>query len=838
MGKMYTIYRSLRPQKWTSIVLSVFLLFEAFHVSAQATRQFTTAVTAQANVFDSANAIDTDLNTFARVEAYSGLALGLGAYSGMLELQFPATLPANTTSYVKVEVDSDLFNALLGGSLGGLLADVLNLVIGGEQVIEVEARNGTTVVAAAQTNDPADFAGNVFKVVQDAAGNFYFAITPTASYNRIRLVNNPGAALLLGTFKDLRVFDAFTATAPDNCGSPSFTSFDGTGLTLDLLGAGGAGVVNAPNSIDGDTLTASSISLGLAGVGATIQQNVFFEAASKATDQIVVRLGVTSALLNLGLLNNIEIITLNNGVVVTSAAASSLLDLDLLALLQANQVVDIPISPGAPIDQVVVRLSSLVDATVAQTVNLFEVTRIPAPPTNTTLAGSLTICEGLTTTLTATTETGNELLWYTSPIGGTPVAITASGAGFTTGVLSATTTFYVAARTIGCTEESERIGITVNVTPAPVAPTTSNATPLFCSTTNPTLASISLNETSIVWYASATGGTALPSSTLLVNGVTYYAAQLNTTTGCESVTRLAVTPVVSTAICDTDGDGILDGVDACPLVPGLAPNGCPAVLVAAKAFLQGALSTATNPSTINVDNLMRDDLRVLGVLPTNEPYTALGFSGVTSGGTVTTAFNSTGTNAIVDWVLVELRSATNAATVVARRAGLIQRDGDIVDIDGVNPLAIPVAAGSYFVSIRHRNHTGVMTSGLVSLNEVATTLDFSTGLLATFGTNAQVSLGGKSALMAGNTNSDGTIIAQGPSSDRTFVVARIIGEPTNTASVTTFILPGYDSADTNMNGSAIAQGIGSDNTYILNVILGSSLNTLALLNFILSEQLP
>ena len=92
MGKMYTIYRSLRPQKWTSIVLIYFLLFEVFHVSGQATRQFTTAVTAQANVFDSANAIDTDLNTFARVEAYSGLALGLGAYSGMLELQFPAEL--------------------------------------------------------------------------------------------------------------------------------------------------------------------------------------------------------------------------------------------------------------------------------------------------------------------------------------------------------------------------------------------------------------------------------------------------------------------------------------------------------------------------------------------------------------------------------------------------------------------------------------------------------------------------------------------------------------------------------------------------------------------------
>lgn len=838
MGKMYTMYCSFRSQKYFAIFLSIWLFFEAYSSSAQATRQFTTSVTSQANVFNSANAIDADLATFARVEAYSGLALGLGAYSGTLELQFPTTLPANTTSYVKVEVDTDLFNALLGGSLGGLLADVLNLVIGGEQVIEVQARNGTTVVAAAQTNDPSDFAGSVFKVVQDAAGNFYFAITPTSSYNRIRLINNPGAALLLGTFKDLRVFDAFTVTSPDNCGSPSFTSFDGTGLTIDLLGIGGAGVTNGSNSIDGDTLTASGISLGLAGIGATIQQNIFFEGASKATDQVVVRLGVSSALLNLGLLNNIELITLNDGVVVTSASASSLLNLDLLALLQANQVVDIPITPGAPIDQVVVRLSALVDASISQTVNLFEVTRIPGPPTNTTLAGNLTVCEGQTTTLTATTEAGNELLWYTSPIGGVPVAITASGAGFTTGVLNNTTIFYVAARTIGCTEESERISVTVNVTPAPSAPTTSTSTPSFCVTSNATLASITLNESSIIWYDALVGGNVLPTSTLLVNGVTYYAAQTNTTTGCESITRLAVTPTVSADVCDTDGDGILDSVDACPLIPGLAPNGCPAVLVSAKVFLQGALSITTNPYIVNADNLMRDDLRVAGFLPTTEPYTALGFSGVSSGGTVTTAFDVSGSNAIVDWVLVELRTSSNSATVVTRRAGLIQRDGDIVDVDGISPLAIPVAAGNYFVSVRHRNHLGVVAAGVVSLNEVATSIDFTTGLTAVFGTNAQVSIGGVNALIAGNTNADVSVIAQGPSSDRTFVVARIIGEPTNVAGVTTFILTGYENADANMNGTAIAQGVGSDNTYILNLILNTPVNVSALMNFILVEQTP
>jgi hypothetical protein len=246
----------------------------------------------------------------------------------------------------------------------------------------------------------------------------------------------------------------------------------------------------------------------------------------------------------------------------------------------------------------------------------------------------------------------------------------------------------------------------------------------------------------------------------------------------------------------------------------------------------------TNPYIVNADNLMRDDLRVAGFLPTTEPYTVLGFSGVSSGGVVTTAFNVTGPNAIVDWVLVELRNPSSASSVSIRYAGLLQRDGDIVDVDGISPLAIPVAAGNYFVSIRHRNHIGVLAAGVTSLNEIATSLDFTNGTVATFGVNAQVVIGGVNALIAGNTNANETVIAQGPSSDRTFVVARIIGEPTNIAGVTTFILTGYENADANMNGTAIAQGVGSDNTYILNLILNTSVNASALMNFILQEQIP
>jgi hypothetical protein len=49
-------------------------------------------------------------------------------------------------------------------------------------------------------------------------------------------------------------------------------------------------------------------------------------------------------------------------------------------------------------------------------------------------------------------------------------------------------------------------------------------------------------------------------------------------------------------------------------------------------------------------------------------------------------FGVTGNDAIVDWVFVELRDRNNMSNVVVTRSALLQRDGDVVDVDGVSPL--------------------------------------------------------------------------------------------------------------------------------------------------------
>lgn len=972
MHTLFTTSKSKVKVEWFFYFLVIFAT-SINSVQAQATRVFASTVVSSSNTSNASRATDGNLETFARVEAYSGLALGLGAYSGQLEIQFPSTLPANTTSYVKIAADGSLFNALLGGSLGNLLGSVLNVVLGGEQVIRVEARNGTTTVLSGQTDNASNFAGPNLRVVQDVAGNFYFAVKPTSSYNRIRLTNLPGSALLLGTVKRLDVFGAYTVPAAANCGTPTFTSFDGSGISLDILNLGG-GVSNPGRAIDGNSTTASNINLGVLSVAASLQQNIIFEGASQASDVAIVRLGVNSSLVNVGLLNNIQIIASNQGTVVASAPANTLLSLDLLGLLQSSSVVNVPFAPGQPFDQISVRVTSLLGVNIAQGVSLFEVFRAPAAPVSTTATTS--ICSGQSTTLTATTNAGNELLWYSSLTATTPLVVTPAGTGVTAGPLTSTTTFFVAARKVGCTEESARTAITITVNPTPSAPTTTNATPQFCSTNGITLANIGLNESNIIWYDAPTGGNVLPTSTLVVNGTTYYAARL--VNGCESTTRLAITPSVLLNQCDTDGDGVndeqemLDGTlandpcsynaanqiyanttpawrlldcdvdgltngeevtgvndpstpanpagnmsnpqvadtdndglndgaeavagtnprnpdtdgdgvidgtevlidttnpldfcsfipasqtvnpssawnaadcdadgvlnetDICVLVAGIAPSGCPAEIINFKVLFQGAGSLPNDPFTLNVDGLMRDDLRRLGQIPSIEPYTELGFADVRVTGSVNASvFDVTGQNAIVDWVLVEFRRANNQ--VVARQAAFVQRDGDIVDIDGVSPLAVQIIPGNYRIGIHHRNHLSIFSAELQNFNSTPITLDFTSTSTALFGLNPTITLNGRRYLRAGSAGANGSVMAQGNGNNRDIVLAKVLGSSNNVRLSNTFILIGYNTTDVNMDGRTIAQGFSADNTYILNAVVNAPDNNGQGNNFSIMSQRP
>lgn len=161
--------------------------------------------------------------------------------------------------------------------------------------------------------------------------------------------------------------------------------------------------------------------------------------------------------------------------------------------------------------------------------------------------------------------------------------------------------------------------------------------------------------------------------------------------------------------------------------------------------------------------LMTDNLRNAGLLPTTEPYTGLGYTYTNGGGgeiVDPAVFNVTGNDAIVDWIVLELRDKNNPNTVVQSRAALLQRDGDIVGLGGDGPVSFPGApADDYYLVVRHRNHLGVRSAGLVGMSTAVTNYDFRSSNAASLGgPNGIANLGdGNFGLFSGDFDANGQV---------------------------------------------------------------------------------
>ena len=248
----------------------------------------------------------------------------------------------------------------------------------------------------------------------------------------------------------------------------------------------------------------------------------------------------------------------------------------------------------------------------------------------------------------------------------------------------------------------------------------------------------------------------------------------------------------------------------------------PSVRVSPKVFLEGPYSTGTG--------LMGDALRSGGLIPLAEPYAGLGYAHTGGGGGETVSagiLTTTGNNAIVDWVLVELRNSANSAQILATRSALLQRDGDVVDVDGTSGVLFNGRPpGTYFVTVRHRNHLGVMTASAVALAGTTSTVDLTVAGTAVYGTEARKTVGSVQLFWAGDANFNRQLKYTGASNDRDPILTRIGGViPTNTVS-------GYFLEDVTMSGVVQYVGTGNDRDPIL-VNIGGSVPT-ALRN----EQLP
>jgi uncharacterized protein YjdB len=291
-----------------------------------------------------------------------------------------------------------------------------------------------------------------------------------------------------------------------------------------------------------------------------------------------------------------------------------------------------------------------------------------------------------------------------------------------------------------------------------------------------------------------------------------------------------------------------------------------------RVYLEGALMQ--NGGAKGSDNrpLMRDNLRnntLTGqnYLPVSDPYTFnTAFVKIKSKYThhgagllakyqtipdPETVFGVTGENAIVDWVFVELRSKSDYTKLLATRSGLVQRDGDVVDLDGVNSLAFPgISADSFYVVVRHRNHLGVMSqkianSSLVDFTKPSTPVfNFGTSLNNGFNysglTQKSNLVQGYQSMWAGDFDGNRRIKFTNPNDDQNLLFFDVLAYPENSASSSNFNFGyGYLQGDYDMNGKSKYDNPNDDKNYLFSQILRYALNTELLSNFnFFIEQVP
>jgi hypothetical protein len=345
--------------------------------------------------------------------------------------------------------------------------------------------------------------------------------------------------------------------------------------------------------------------------------------------------------------------------------------------------------------------------------------------------------------------------------------------------------------------------------------------------------------------------TGLSSYTWPLNGVTYTASGLYTHT------------IV--------GNGVSTGNQLfCDSIVTLNLNLVGGVTIAPKAFLNGAYDANTG--------LMKDSLRrvtmyedivepnfcvtgnpLIGPAFNVIPQTTPDFNGgdnksfCDGNRTIPSMFyNTMGTtpmddNSIVDWVHVKLRPASNltGGMPYGSKYCLIQRDGDIVDVDGVSPVSFPcVCPGSYYVEVDHRNHLAVMSANPMMLSSSSTNqIDFT--IPATSWVSPQYPNGmtnppvyvinGVAVMWGGDTKNDKnvrfngghpsfsypTVLAGG--NDKEVILAHIFQpSPACGQGNNNILYRAYKNSDANMDGKVKYNNPENDKDFILSNILLSA----------------
>lgn len=178
----------------------------------------------------------------------------------------------------------------------------------------------------------------------------------------------------------------------------------------------------------------------------------------------------------------------------------------------------------------------------------------------------------------------------------------------------------------------------------------------------------------------------------------------------------------------------------------------PMIRLSLKVFLEGPFGTTEMNSVLNAE----------GIIPLVQPYNV-------------TPWNYPGTeevisipgNQVVDWILLELRDAPDvnsatSATIIARRAAFVKKDGTVISISGSAVLDFGNSIEEQlFVVVRHRDHLAIISANPLTQTEGVYNYDFTTSASQVLGgvLGYKELVPGIWGMAGGDANADGEIDA-------------------------------------------------------------------------------
>src|SRR5690606_11167584 len=244
--------------------------------------------------------------------------------------------------------------------------------------VDVKRADGSIIVSGDSRDQ---FGDQSVKLVQDAEGRFYIAVTADEAYQSVRVTHELSSLVGLGRTATMDVYNMCHETAPEFCDQARFVSYDGSGisLSLDLIDITEGGVINPHYVIDQNTSNYATINLGVAGIGASIYQNIYFNGPSQTTDKLRLRVQLDQpGLLNLDLIGSYRVKLYNGGDLVYNEPLQDglLNNIDLLTLLNSGGIQELTLAPEVIFDRVQFGLESIASINTGAPLRLYEVSRI------------------------------------------------------------------------------------------------------------------------------------------------------------------------------------------------------------------------------------------------------------------------------------------------------------------------------------------------------------------------------------------------------------------------------------------------------------------------------